>query len=135
MSGSPKVTCHSSPHSLLYGSDAASRLQTPIVAEANKKLEEIRSMLESLLVMLEECVKRPGSAQMDLCHATSDASLPAITVTQCYSYQQYVYQTVVAVEYEFSESRQGFGHWVAQVQSRSTGGEGGASFIPLPCFL
>jgi hypothetical protein len=58
-----------------------------------------------------------------------------MTVTQC-AYRQQKWssqQKAVVVEYEVEEPRRGWGHWIAQVQSRSTGGEGGVLF-PWTCF-
>lgn len=111
-------------------------LQQPIAAEVNTKLEVLRERLQTLLSALKDCILNPSREN---CNRTEgDAMQSALIITKCRTRRALVRQST-HVNYEYENSRQGFGHWVAQVQSRSTGGEGGAlqsifwHFLHSPC--
>lgn len=110
-----------------HSADVTCRLEQPIAVEANKRLADICSNVESLLGMLEDCIKRPNGNQLKW-HTASDST---ITVTNFYVQSDTILnsQNSVTVQYKYSEGRQGFGQWIAQVQSRSAGGEGGGLFL------
>jgi hypothetical protein len=102
---------------VLWHAGAVCQRQQPIAVEANKKLQDISSALRSLLDMLADCIKQPDDKY------SGDVAAMPIRVMKCNT-QGWVTKGTT-VEYEYEEARQGFGHWLAQVQSRSTGGEGG----------